>query len=193
MFRLIVVLLSATIAAIMAARLCTRRWGGNTVKVATLSTVLALSTTFLAFFLRGFGESIRTIFIFSLCFYVSYGDVKTHEADDWIHFLLLVTALIAKPLVQIPASLVAALITAGVMTLITMFVPKSGIGGADIKFTAAAAFLTTFEGSLWGLGLGSFAALLFNSPFRKKKDGEEKGFPMLPYLSCSYILVYLLS
>lgn len=193
MLRLILVLLSAAIAAIMAARLCTRRWGGNTVKVAALSTVLALSTTFLAFFLRGFGESIRTIFISNLCFYVSYGDVITHEADDWIHFLLLVTALIAKPLTQIPVSLVAALITGGVMVLVTLFVPKSGIGGADIKFTAAAAFLTTFEGGLCGLGLGAFAALLFNSPFRKKKAGEETGFPMLPYLSCSYILVYLLS
>lgn len=193
MVRLIISLLSAAIAAILSARLCIKRWGGSPAKVSILSAALALIVATLSFLLHGFGESFRAIFIFSLCFYASYGDIKTHEADDWIHFLLLITALIGKPLAQIPMSLVAALVTAGIMTLITMFVPGSGIGGADIKFTAAGAFLTTFEGSLWGLGLGSFVALLFNSPFRKKKEGAMQGIPMLPYLSCSYILVYMLS
>lgn len=193
MVRLIISLLSAAIAAILSARLCTKRWGGSPIKVSILSVALALITTTLSFLLHGFGESFRAIFIFSLCFYASYGDIKTHEADDWIHFLLLIAALIGKPLAQIPMSLLAALVTAGLMVIITVFVPKAGIGGADIKFTAAGAFLTTFDGSLWGLGLGTFLALLFNSPFRRKKEGEAQGFAMLPYLSCSYIFVYLLS
>lgn len=192
MFQLIITLIAAVIAGNISARLCIKRWGGSLIKVSVLSAILALVVTTISFLAHGFGESIRTVFIFSLCFYASYGDIKTHEADDWIHFLLLITALIGKPLVHIPMSLIAVLVTAGIMTLITMFVPGSGIGGADIKFTAAAAFLTSLEGSLIGLLLGTFAALICNSPFSKKK-GEMQGFPMLPYLSCSYMLVYLLS
>lgn len=192
MFQLIIILIAAVIAGNISARLCIKRWGGSLIKVSVLSAILALVVTTISFLAHGFGESIRTVFIFSLCFYASYGDIKTHEADDWIHFLLLITALIGKPLVHIPMSLIAVLVTAGIMTLITMFVPGSGIGGADIKFTAAAAFLTSLEGSLIGLLLGTFAALICNSPFSKKK-GEKQGFPMLPYLSCSYMLVYLLS
>lgn len=192
MFQLIIILIAAVIAGNISARLCIKRWGGSLIKVSVLSAILALVVTTISFLAHGFGESIRTVFIFSLCFYASYGDIKTHEADDWIHFLLLITALIGKPLVHIPMFLIAVLVTAGIMTLITMFVPGSGIGGADIKFTAAAAFLTSLEGSLIGLLLGTFAALICNSPFSKKK-GEKQGFPMLPYLSCSYMLVYLLS
>ena len=110
--------------------------------------------------------------------------------------IVLAVALISKPASEIPMALLSAALLVGVMLLIAVFVRGAGIGGADIKFTAACAFLTTLQGGFLGLGLGAFVALLCNSPFRKNKEGEEgaaKAFPMLPYLSCSYMLVYLLS
>lgn len=192
MFQLIVLLLSAILISVVVAYLSVKRWGGSVIKVGLVGSFLSVVAAFFSLLFHGFGiDSFRTVVLSGLFLYGSYGDIKTHEADDWIHFFILVTALIAKPFSEIPMALLSAFILGGVMALVAMFVRGAGIGGADIKFTAACAFLTNLQGGLLGLGLGTFIALLFNSPFFKKR--AEKGFPMLPYLSCSYILVYLLS
>lgn len=171
---------------------CIGRWGGNSKKVYIIGCTLAIIVTAASVFLHGLSiHNVQAIILSCVFLYASYGDIKTHEADDFIHIIVLTTALIEKPATEIPMAILSAVLLGGILLVSAVFVGGVGIGGADIKFTAACAFLTTLQGGLFGLGLGTFAALLLNSPFRKKGAGE--GFPMLPYLSCSYMLVFLLS
>lgn len=183
----------AILTAAFTAKLCATRWNGNFTKICITGCILSALATACSVLFDGFGIlNVQTIFLCCIFLYASYGDIKTHEADDFIHVIVLAVALIAKPAAEIPAAILAAVVVGGVMLLAAVLVGGMGIGGADIKFVAAASFLTTIEGGLFALGLGTFAALLCNSPFRKKKEGAGEGFPMLPYLSCSYMLIYLL-
>lgn len=136
-------------------------------------------------------RNIQTIFLCCTFLYASYGDIKTHEADDFVHVLVLAIALMHKPAAGIPAAILASMVLL-VLMYVASCIPGTGIGGADIKFVAACAFFSSLQLGLIGLGLGAFLGLIFNSPFRKNA-AEGEGFPMLPYLSCSYMLVYLLS
>lgn len=189
----VVTIAISVIVAYATAKTCTSRWGGNFKKVCAACCIVSVFTTAGSILLHGLGmHNIQTIFLSSVFLYASYGDIKTHEADDFIHIIVLAAALINKPAAEIPSAILSAVLLGGILLGVAVFVGGAGIGGADIKFTAACAFLTTLEGGLFGLGLGTFAALLCNSPFRKK-EGAGEGFPMLPYLSCSYMLIYLLS
>lgn len=188
----IVTLVISILASAATSKACATRWNGNFGKICTVGCLLTALATIYSMLLHGLGiYNVQTIFLCCTFMYASYGDIKTHEADDFIHIIVLAVALMTKPVEDIPAALLSAVILGGILLLVAVFVNGAGIGGADIRFTAACAFLSTLYGGLIGLGLGTFAALLFNSPFRKK--GAEKGFPMLPYLSCSYMIVYLLS
>ena len=172
---------------------CVQRWGGSFVKLCAIGMFLSVLITAISALFYGLGgETIRTIILCGVFLYVSYGDIKTHTADDFNHIIVLSAALICKPVEQISGALLTAAVLAGILLLVAVLVKGAGIGGADMKFSVACAFLTTtLSGGLVGLGLGTFVALIFNSPFRKK-EGAGK-FPMLPYLSCSYMLVYLLA
>ena len=190
----IVTLAIALLASAFTAKLCSTRWNGNFVKICIAGCILSALATVSSVIFNGFGmHNVQTILLCCIFLYASYGDIKTHEADDFIHVIVLAVALIAKPAAEFPNALLAAVVAGGVMLLAAVLVGGMGIGGADVKFVAAASFLTTIEGGLFALGLGTLAALLCNSPFRKKKEGAGEGFPMLPYLSCSYMLIYLLS
>lgn len=192
---IIILLLAAFFAAYMTGKNCLARWPGNSKKVIGVGCTLTIIVTAVSVILHGLGiHNVQAIILCCVFLYSSYGDIKTHEADDFIHVLILTAALITKSGEQIPESLITAVMIVSVMLLVAVLVKGVGIGGADIKFCAACAFLSNFSGGLIGLLLGMFLALVFNSPFRRKEEGEKpKGFPMLPYLSCSYMLVYLLS
>ena len=182
--------------AVVTAKFATKRWEGNTSKLTTVGVILAIISAAGSVFIHGLGmHNIKTVILFCVFLYASYGDIKTHEADDFIHIIVFTAAMIAKSAVEIPAGILSAILIGGTMLLVAVLIPGAGIGGADIKFAAACAFLSDVTGGFFGLGLGAFIGLLCNSPFRKKKEREEapKAFPMLPYLSCSYMLIFLLS
>lgn len=190
MTRIILTIFLAVITAIIVSRLSVKRWGGNFVKLSMVGSILAALAALSSMIFHGFGiENIRTILLFGLFFYASYGDIKTHEADDLIHVLVLIVAVIATPIETIPVRIFVAIILGGIMVFATVLLSGTGIGGADIKFTAACAFLTSMEATVCGFALGTLFAFLCNSPFRKKGN---KGFAMLPYLSCGFMFVYLL-
>ena len=191
LIQFVVTIVISILTAVFTAKLCTSRWEGKFIKTCIAGCVLSVLTTVISVVFNGLGMlNVQAIFLFCVFFYASYGDIKTHEADDFIHIIVLAVALIGKSAEQMPAALFSAIGLGGILLLVA-FIPGTNVGGADIKFVAASAFLTTFEGGLLGLGIGTLAALLFNSPF-SKKEGAGKGFPMLPYLSCSYMIVYLL-
>ena len=186
------IFLVAVVFSLATAKICAVKWHGSFKKTGILSCIGCVIATAVSVLLHKIGmRNIQTILLFCVFLYAAYGDLKTHEADDFVHVLVLAVALMCKDPKTIPQSLLSAVLMVGMMLLVAFTVNGADIGGADIKFTAACAFLTTLEGGLIGLCLGTFIALIFNSPFRKK-EGAEEPFPMLPYLSCGYMIVFLL-
>lgn len=168
------------------------RWSGDRKKIAVASGFLICACVIAIWI---FGSSrirlVQTIILASIFSYISYGDIKTHEADDYLHIMVFTCAMISLPEAQLFPRACGALVLGVIMLLTTVILPGTGIGGADIKFTAACAFLVPTDQLLLAFCLGLFLALIFNAPIFKKK-GAAQGFPMLPYLSVGFMLVYLL-
>lgn len=168
------------------------RWQGNRKKIFLASGFLLCACVAGIWFLgAGKIRLIQMTILASIFSYISYGDIKTHEADDYLHIMVLICAMISLPEDQLLPRACGAFVLGFLMLLTTVIVPGTGIGGADIKFTAACAFLIPVDYLLLAFCLGLFLALIFNAPIFKKK-GAAKGFPMLPYLSVGFMLVYLL-
>lgn len=195
LIQLLVTLAISVLTAVFTAKISTSRWEGSFLKFSIVGSILSALATFGSVLFDGLGMSnVQTILLCCVFLYISYSDIKTHEADDFLHVIVLAVALIAKPAEQIPEALLSAVILGGLMLVVGTFIPGAGIEGADVKFTAACALLTNLESGLFGLGLGAFIALIFNPPFGKKgKARENERIPMLPYLSCSYMLIHLLA
>ncbi len=190
---LAVVLLIAVSSAIGTAKACASKWQGNFKKICLVTGLVTVLSTAISVLFDGPGlSSIKTILLCCTFCFASYGDIKTHTAEDYIHVLVLAISLIGKDVNALPSNILTALILGGLMLIVAIFIGGAGIGGADIKFVAACSFLSNMLGCFFGFGLGLFIALLFNSPLLKKK-GAANAFPMLPYLSCGYMLVHLLS
>lgn len=190
----IILLISAAIlVACAAAKACISRWGGNFKKLCIIGCTLSALAIIASICLHGIGmRNIQTILLCGIFLYASYGDAKVHEADDIIHILVLAVSLLTMKLDRLPECLLSAALMGGTLMLTAVLLRGSGVGGADMKFAAACAFLFPLFSGLMGLLLGCFAAMILNPPFRDK-EGEKKWYAMLPYLSCSFMLVFLLS
>ena len=113
---------------------------------------------------------------------VSIRDIKTRIIPDYYHVAILVTGFIDfKPLFSLAGILaalpffIAAVITKG-----------KGIGGADIKFMAAAGFAQGFDAAIAAAVIGLVSFVLFaiiNNGFRKKGS-----FPMIPFLAFGFMI-----
>ena len=72
--------------------------------------------------------------------------------------------------------------------LTTAAVTKSSIGGADIKLSAACAFMLGTVQGMTGLMIGLILAVIVNSIKNRKKKHE--GFPLIPYLAVGFTAAY---
>ena len=67
---------------------------------------------------------------------------------------------------------------------------KNKLGGADVKLSAACAFLLGFEKSIAGLAIGLFIAIICNSILNHKSKTKDNAFPLVPYLSVGFMTMY---
>ena len=76
---------------------------------------------------------------------------------------------------------------------IAMFSKKSGIGGADIKLSTAAALSLGFYGGVIGYMVGLVFAIVFQTIYNKdKKQSNKEAFPLLPFLSTGLMIGYFI-
>ena len=98
-----------------------------------------------------------------------------------------------------PAQVVGVL--AALPLLIAAMIQPDGMGGGDIKLTAAAGFVLGFWPGMWGLTLGLLLAVLFSCAaalFRKftRHPDLPKGqaaMPLGPFLSAGFAVLYFLT
>ncbi|MBQ7725822.1 MAG: prepilin peptidase [Clostridia bacterium] len=170
-------------------RYAANRWGGNRKK--TLFAFVGISTLTALALLCFFGlsaGSIRGIIFCHLLLLCAYSDLQTRECDDWLSVMILLAGFIGTETKMIPARVGAMLFVAAVMLIPSLF-SKDGIGGADIKISAASAFLLGLRRGLLGLTVGLLAAVVINAVRQKDKKA---GFPMIPYLAVPMMAVYFL-
>lgn len=164
-----------------------KQWNGS--KVKTIIVFTALTSVIFSLLLVFFGLSaiaIRGIILLLILLYASYGDIKTRKVENYIHAMIIITALIGRDMRDILPMLVSALVM-GLIFILTFLISKSfKIGGADIKLSIACAFFLGYK-SILGLIIGLILAVVINLIQKHKK-----GFPLIPYLAVGFMTAYLI-
>jgi len=86
-------------------------------------------------------------------------------------------------------------VLAALPLLIAALCKPEGIGGGDIKLTAAAGMVLGFGGCTSGLLLGLTASLFFyliNQLVRRLRKASQASLPMAPFLSLGFLAVTIL-
>ena len=136
-------------------------------------------------------EFIKGIILLQILLYASVSDIQTHEVKDFVSVLIFITGFIGVTLSDIPMMLFSGL-AIGVVLLICAMVSGNRIGGADVKLSAACAFLLGFSKSIAGLVIGLFLAIICNIYFSHKNKTKGKAFPLVPYLSIGFMAMYFI-
>ena len=134
-------------------------------------------------------ELLKGIILLQILLYSSVSDIQTHEVKDFISVLIFITGFIGVTLSDIPMMLFSGLAIGGVL-LICAMVSGNRLGGADVKLSAACAFLLGFSKSIAGLVIGLFVSVIVNLIIQKQKKLKNQPFPLVPYLSIGFMLMY---
>ena len=134
-------------------------------------------------------ELLKGIILLQILLYASVSDIQIHEVKDFISVLIFITGFIGVTLSDIPMMLFSGLAIGGVL-LICAMVSRNRLGGADVKLSAACAFLLGFSKSIAGLVIGLFVSVIVNLIIQKQKKLKNQPFPLVPYLSIGFMLMY---
>lgn len=151
--------------------------------------ITALATLTLFCFFGCAATTIKGIIFCLLLAFSSYEDIRIRQCEDYVHLMIVIAAFIGTDTAALPNMLLSALLAGGIM-LITTAVTKSKLGGADIKLSAACAFLLGTVQGFAGLVLGLCAAILVNTLKSRKK--KQTGFPLIPYLAVGFMTAYFM-
>lgn len=133
--------------------------------------------------------TVRGIILSLILLYSSYSDIRTRECSDYLHLMIVIAAFIGCKVAELPAMILGGVLVGAVM-LVPLLTGNRTLGGADIKCSAACAFLLGLKRGLIGLTAGLLLAVIINGiKNRKKKD---KTFPLLPYLSVGFTAAYFI-
>lgn len=137
--------------------------------------------------------TVKGVILAEILLYASVQDISMHEADDWLSVMLLILAL-----VELKGENILSMLAGGAVVFIPQMAiavfTKGGIGGADIKISAAAALSLGFIGGTIGYVIGVGLAVLLRSMYcRIKNKPSSEAFALLPFLSVGLMVGYLIS
>ena len=184
----VLTILMMTVIALLVARESHEKLGEDRNKLVLLfaGVGMLLSLLMLCFF--GFAATAIRGILFSLVLaFSSYEDIKTRECSNYLHLMIVIAAFIGTELSALPGMIISAAFAGGVMLIACLFA-KGKLGGADIKFAAASAFLLGIDRAIFGLLTGTLLSILVNI-FKKNK---KKGFPMIPYLAAGFMAAFFI-
>lgn len=136
-------------------------------------------------------ELLKGIILLQILLYASVSDIQTHEVKDFVSVLIFITGFIGVTISGIPMMFLGGLAIGG-MLLICALISKNRLGGADVKLSAACAFLIGFSKSIVGLVIGLLLAIICNIYFSHKNKTKGKAFPLVPYLSLGFMAMYFI-
>lgn len=178
--------------AFLVGRYAATRWKGNKRKTALafVSITVAVSVLLLCFFGLTVG-AVKGVLFCIILLYSSYSDIRTREAPDYLHIMIALTAFIGRDVSDIPRMLLSGILITLPMILPVILRKGKVIGGADVKLSAACAFLLGIGRGFAGLMAGLTIGVLVNLIIQIRKD-EEKSFPLIPYLAAGFMAAYFI-
>ena len=185
-----VLVITAVLIAVVLSRYAVETYKGSR-KKATLFFVgiTAFVTLMLFCFFGCAATTFKGIIFCLLLIFSSYEDIRIRECEDYVHLMIVIAAFIGTDMAALPNMILSALLIGGIM-LMTTVITKSQMGGADIKLSAACAFLLGTVQGFAGLMLGLIAAIIVNIIKNRKKNTE--GFPLIPYLAVGFMTAYFM-
>ena len=151
--------------------------------------ITAIVTVTMLCFFGCAAVTVRGIILCLILLYSSYSDIRIRECSDYLHLMIVIAAFIGCKATELPAMILGGVLVGAVM-LVPLLTGNRTLGGADIKCSAACAFLLGLKRGLIGLTAGLLLAVIINGiKNRKKKD---KSFPLLPYLSVGFTAAYFI-
>ena len=184
-------MLSGTIAFLISLY-AAKRWKADKTKTATAFVLITVAVTI--FLLCFFGFTLNTIKGILLCLillFASFGDIKTREADDYLHIMILLIALIGRKPTDIPGMLLTAVLITMPLLMPVILCKGKFIGGADVKLSVACTFLLGISRGIAGLMAGLTLGVVVNLIIQTRKNKAE-GFPLIPYLAAGFMAAYFI-
>ena len=183
-------LVMAVLTAVVLSRYAAEVFKGNR-KKATLSFagIAAFVTLMLFCFFGCAATAVKGCIFCLLLLFSSYEDIRVRECEDYVHLMIVIAAFIGTDMAALPNMILSALLVGGIM-LMTTVITKSPLGGADIKLSAACAFLLGAMQGFAGLMLGLIVAVFVNTIKNRKK--KNTGFPLIPYLAVGFMAAYFM-
>ena len=185
-----VLLIAAVLAAVFISLYASGAYKGNRKKAVLFFVgITAIAALMLFCFFGCAATTLKGIIFCLLLAFSSYEDIRIRQCEDFVHLMIVIAAFIGTDTAALPNMLLSALLVGGIM-LITTAVTKSKLGGADIKLSAACAFLLGVTQGLIGLFIGLLLAVIINSVKNRKK--KQTGFPLIPYLAVGFMTAYFM-
>ena len=181
-----VLVITAVLIAVVLSRYVAEAYKGNRKKATLFFAGITAFVTLMLFCFFGCAATTFKGIIF--CLFSSYEDIRIRECEDYVHLMIVIAAFIGTDMAALPNMVLSALLVGGIM-LMTTVITKSQMGGADIKLSAACAFMLGTVQGFAGLMLGLIAAIIVNIIKNRKKT---EGFPLIPYLAVGFMTAYFM-
>ena len=133
-------------------------------------------------------HTAKGLLLIQLLFVAAYNDARTHEIPDWIHILMLLTGFLEFQ----PQTAILGFFLVSVPFLLVAMFSHGGIGGGDVKFTAACGFALGAFGIVFGAILAMVFLICAHLIFYHRRSNRQKAYAMAPYLAVGCFFAYLL-
>ena len=135
---------------------------------------------------------MQGIFVSAFLIYGSIQDIRTHTMPDWVWMGVAGASLLLFQPANLPAMLLGAAAVLLIEVPMAVMLKDRAMGGADIKLSAAGAFLLGWQRGLFALILGLALSVVVMTAVRKiRHEKEDKAFPLVPFLAAGILAVFL--
>ena len=119
----------------------------------------------------------------------SISDIRTHTVPDWVWMGVAGTAVIGMKLSSLTSMLLGAAAVLLIEVPLAVAMKDRAIGGADIKISAAGAFLLGWRKGLAALIVGLTLSILIVPVVRAiRHEKQDTRFALVPFLSAGQLL-----
>ena len=163
---------------------------GRKVNVVAISLMAVLS--FWMYLIFGLSVNLlKGILLTDTFLYASVSDFRIRKVTDWVSIVVAVLGLISVSGGKLLWNAVAGVVAFGFFFLAAV-ISKNKIGGADVKFIAAAMFVCGFPEGLAGLILGLLLSVIGTLIRNRKTKSKDKTMPMIPYLAVGFLTAFMI-
>ena len=136
---------------------------------------------------------LREILLAGLLLYGSICDIRTHTMPDQIWMGIAGISFLGIRLCDLPSMLLGAAAVLLIEVPLAVLLKDRAIGGADIKLSAAGAFLLGWQKGLAALILGLTLSLIIVPIVRRiRHEDNRKAFPLVPFLAVGIMTAALI-